>query len=293
MKNLNLYGAGLIIFVAFLTSVSNTLTHSLPCGLSPYQILFFKSFIGWIILLIIKGRSFKKMIQTKNIFYQLCKGIAGTLGNIFWLKALQILPLANSSGLSLTSSIITTLGAKFFFKEKITPWMILALFLCVFGISLIIQPSFYSFYSFFPLLSAIAFSCSSLLVKKVSLKDSSVTTLFYLLFFMAVLSSAPAFLTWFPCSFDILLKILGIGILYVLAQLCLIEAYTYAVAGFLAPFKFVRFPFAIMLGWFFFNENTSLLTLLGGGSIIFSCLLILNSKNEKPYKEIYHSKNNL
>ncbi len=277
------YGAGLIVLVALLTTISNGLTHSLPKTLSSSQILFFKSGIGFLLVVAWYQANLKRLLSTENLKWQFLKGFAGAAGNGFWIAAVQVLPLADSSALSLTSALMTTAGAYYFFSENPTRPLLWAIGVGFLGVLVILKPSssIFNFYSLYPLLSALAFSASSLIIKKVAVKDSSQTTLCYLLLFMALCSFLPAVYYWQPVEVGTVLRLVGIAVLYLLGQFALIEAYTYTQAAFLAPFKFARFPLAILSGWLFFHEHFSWSTLAGGGLIIASYFYLGAAKTKE------------
>lgn len=141
----------------------------------------------------------------------------------------------------------------------------------------------FSFYAFFPLFSAFSLSLSSLIIKRVSLSDSSHTTAFYLVLFMALFSAGPAWWNWQAPTLNEFIMLLMIGGLYVLGQFALIEAYTHATAGFIAPFKFTRFPLAILSGFLIFGEHITWKTFLGGSLIIASYYTIMKAKSLPAY----------
>jgi drug/metabolite transporter (DMT)-like permease len=284
MKKGNSYGGFLIVSMAILGAVSNSLVHGLP-HISCWQLLFLKSFIGLILLCVIRGRQLPSIVKTQHFPLQAVKGFAGWGGNLLFIVALQKLPLADTSALSLTSAVMTTVGGALFFKEPISRPIFVAIILCCTGVVFILKPSnaVVSIYALFPILSAAAFSFSSLSIKKLSLKDSSDTTLFYLLFFMAVFSAVPAFSNWQHCSVFVMAKLAVVAALYVVSQMALIEAYTHAVAGFLGPFKFARFPLAILTGWLFFQENVGYTTLMGGLMIMASYYFVMKAKDMPSY----------
>jgi drug/metabolite transporter (DMT)-like permease len=284
-KKGNLYGAFLIASVALITTLSNSLTHSLPCDFPSQQVLFLKAGLGVFLLSVFRIKDFPKILYTNFLPWHALKGIAGALGNWFWIAAMINLPMADSSALSLTSALLTTLGAAYFFNEHLNKWVISSISIGFIGVLLILHPtsSLFTWYSVYPLLSALAFSTSSLIIKKVSLKDHSFTTLFYLLFFMTIYSAVPSLWSWQVLTGTILIKLFAIAVLYLLGQLALIEAYTYAAAGFIAPFKFVRFPLAIVSGLLFFGEQASFYTLLGGCLIITSYYFVMKAKKMPSY----------
>lgn len=262
----NLYGALLIVLSGGLAAISNALTHSLPSSFSSWEILFFKSTIGCVALLLLFLSKRRLLLCTSIFRFHFLKGILSTIGNVCWLIALLHLSLAQSSALSLTSALFTSIGGWIIFKEEF-PWQLwLALAVGALGVYMIIDISncAFNWYTVFPLLSALCFSASSLMVKKLAKSDSSYTTLFYLLFFMSLFSFLPMLWEWVTPNMWDIIKLLSIGGLYFITQLFLIEAYSVAAATFIAPFKFARFPLNILAGIFFFFEWPHLMTLIGG-----------------------------
>ena len=118
------------------------------------------------------------------------------------------------------------------------------------------------------ILSAFFFAASSLSIKKLARTDSSRTTLLYLTLFMTLLTVGPATLGWQPLSLEAWLKIAGIGILYMMTQGGLVEAYTHAAASFIAPFKLCRCPMNILAGILLFGEVPPVRTWAGGLLIV-------------------------
>ncbi|MBY0461710.1 MAG: DMT family transporter [Alphaproteobacteria bacterium] len=290
-KKGNIYGACLIVFVAVVTTLSNTLTHLLPKDFPTEEILFFKVSIGLCLITLFHIRDLKTLTQTNMLHWQALKGFAGAIGNWFWIASIQVLPLADATALSLTSAFLTTIGAAYFFFERINRWVLLAVTMGFAGVFLILCPSamVFSIYAFFPLFSAVSLSVSSLIIKRVSLKDSSDTTVFYLMLFMTLFSVGPAFWNWQAPAINQLMMLIMIGGLYTVGQFALIEAYTHATAGFVAPFKFTRFPLAILSGFFFFGEHITWKTALGGSLIIVSYYTVIKAKSLPAY---FYTKSN-
>lgn len=100
------------------------------------------------------------------------------------------------------------------------------------------------------------------------------TTLLYLMLFISLLSFPMAIYDWQPLAGIDILKLVGIGLTYTITQLCVIEAYTYAAASFIAPFKFSRFPLNVVAGMVFFMEWPTGTTLMGATFIIAAYVLL-------------------
>lgn len=269
----NVYGGLLIVFSTLASATTNGTTHSISTTIPPMQVLFFKCLAGLILLLIVYRARFFKFFKTSIFPIHLAKGGCGALGNWAWISAVQNLPLAESSALSITSAFFTSLGGMWFFREKFLPKAWVAIIIGFLGVLTIVHPSaqIFSFYAFLPLISAVFFSASSLFVKRLSKNDSSQTTLQYLLLIMASCALISQIHTaWVTPNISDMAKFFVIGASYVLTQVCLIEAYTYAHTSFLAPFKYARFPLNILTGLAFFAEIPPLTTFAGGAVILVS-----------------------
>lgn len=280
----NVYGGLLIILSTAASATTNGTTHSISKSFPPMEILFFKCLIGLLLLLIVYKQRFFSFLKTSILSIHALKGACGALGNWAWISAVQCLPLAESSALSITSAFFTSLGGMLFFKERFLLKAWIAIIVGFSGVLLILHPSqkIFSYYAFLPLLSALFFSASSLFVKRLSKEDSSQTTLIYLLWFMALFALLSQVHTpWIIPPVEETPKLALIGLSYLLTQVCLIEAYTYAHTSFLAPFKYARFPLNIFTGLLFFAEIPPLTTLLGGGVILLSYAWLIKVEYSK------------
>jgi len=280
----NVYGALLLMLFGILSTTSNSLTHGLSGNLAPSQVLFLKSAFACLFMVLgLRSRLFQTF-KTALLPWHLLKALLGALGNWFFIHALLHTSLAQVSALSLTSALFTSLGGWFIFKEKLRGLSILSLALGFMGSYYILQDKAINLASgdISPLLSALCFSISSLLIKKLATKDSATTILVYLLFFMMLFSALPAFQNWQPVDLQNVGMILAIAGLYVLMQRALVNAYINAEASYLAPFKFARFPLSIASGILFFGEIPELKTWAGGILITAACCMLL-------YKERRHS----
>ena len=281
----NKKGAFFILLSALLVSTTHTLVHGLKTPISAGQLLFLKAGIGFLLCIPWLIRHWPSIARTPNKRWHAKKAIIGAIGNAFLIMALQKLPLADVTTLSLTSAILTTLGAALFFKEALRPSTIGALLLGGVGVCVVLKPSMtvFSGDALLPLMSAVCYTASSLFVKKVSLIDSTEVSLTYLLGGMTLLSAPFAYFTWVPINAWDCVAIAVIACLYCVIQWLLIYSYAHANAAFLAPFKFARFPLACVFGFIWFGEIPSWYV-IGGGVLIFaSCSVIQYTRHDPSY----------
>lgn len=278
----NWRGAFLVMMGALLTTLSNSLVHGYVQHIPAAQLLFLKSFFGLALMMPLWWKRLPVIWQSTEKKWHGMRAFCGAVGNILWIFSLQKLSLPDATTLSLLSAVLTSIGAFVFFKEQLRRATLLAIMLSFGGVVIFLKPSFVSGDSlaiFLPIGSAICFSAASLIIKKVSLSDSLLVSLWYLLVFMGVLASPYAFYDWHPLTGGDLLYVTVIALIYVILQWSLIDAYTHATAGFLAPFKFARLPFGFMSGVFFFHETVHWHVLMGAFFIFLSCIFIQRDKD--------------
>ena len=283
----NIYGSLLIIASGLLAALSNSFIHGMSVKLSVFELVFLKTAVGLMVLSIVYMRSITIITKTRILKFHLIKSIFGVLGNFFWIGALLYLPLAQSASLSLTSALFTSLGGWLLYKERFRWPVFLSLVIGFVGVLIILNPLNtqidHLIYIVFPLISAMLFSGSSLIIKTISKSDSSLTTLFYLMLFMCLFSAPLALWYWQWPELSDTLRIVLVGLFYILTQMALIEAYTKAETSFIAPFKFARFPLNIFAGMVFFMEIPIFETLFGALLILVSNLLLI--RFDRPIKK--------
>ena len=193
--------------------------------------------------------------------------------------------MSEATTLSLASALLTTIGGAFFFRERVRVTTAVALFLGFAGVYLILEPAFrtLSWQVFLPLLSATCFSASTLTVKRMSVTASMPVCLVYILAGMSVLSLPFAWYQWTPIAAHEWVWICLLAVLYIVINWSIIKAYSYASAGFLAPFKFIRFPLLVTLNYLFFPDIIAIHVLYGGVLIISGCLLIHSARFDPSY----------
>lgn len=281
-RNDNYYGAFLITTMAILSSLNNSFIHATATKYAPVQIIFFKSLTALAVLKIILPYTNKQLSKSHALAWQITRAIFAFFGILIFTLSLRYLTIAETVVFSSSSAIFTSVGAQVFFMERITSKRWVALFISTIGV---IIYNFYvssvNVYLLFPILSALLFSCSSLCIKQVSEYDSTYTTLFYLLVSLVTLSIIPAYYYWLTPNLTDTVFILGAGFCYIIMQLALIEAYTFADAAFIAPFKFAKYPVNILAGFIFFAEWPNQHVFIGGSLILLIMVFLLALDKEK------------
>jgi len=266
---------GVLLCASILSAVlSNSLVHFLGAKYSTITILFYKSIVGFICLAVAFYDDVQSITCVKRIKPLMIRTCVGIIGVFAWILSVQNIALSSASTLSLTSGFFSALGGYIFLKEE-TSWIkntSIVLGFC--GAVFVISPHFSQGNLFYclPLLSALCFGISSTLTRYLARDESEWAISFYLFSVMAL--CALPFGARLPHSITDFFILLCIGFLYAVSQFLFVRAYKYAEASYLAPFKFLKPPLHMIVGFFFFKEVLDIYDLIGFTMIALSLKLI-------------------
>ena len=199
------------------------------------------------------------------------------MGRLFFGLALAHAPLSSTSAILQAAPIVVTLGAILVFGEAVGWRRWLAMALGFLGVLVVIRPGFESFQitSLYALLATIGFAGRDL-ATRASPPAMSTAQLGSLGF--AVLSAAGALLTalegrvpTLPTGQSLLLTA-GAALVGVLAYAALTRAMRSGDVGFVAPYRYTRLVFALLIAFTVFGERPDPLTLLGAALIVLAGL---------------------
>jgi drug/metabolite transporter (DMT)-like permease len=229
------------------------------------QLAFFRNFFALLpvvfLLFVTKDLSnILKDISKKFLFLCFLRGLSFVFMQIFFYIAVINMNFATAITLTFSSPIFIVVLSILLLKEKIGVFRWSAIFIGFSGVLIIMSPSseVFSIYSILPLLAALCWAISNIVLKFIPDNVSSVKINFYslnfsyltciiILFFTNDVSSVQSSIHW-------LLMIL-IGILGGIASILFSYAYRVISPSTLAPFEYLGIPSSFILGWLFFNET--------------------------------------
>ncbi len=195
--------------------------------------------------------------------------------------AYRNLPLATASAIGFSSPLFTTLLGILFLKNRVNLKQALSIILGYVGVLVIIGPFSFSLHSAesIAILANLLASCSIILLKKLSKTESNITILFYTNIALVLLSGASAVFMWHTPIWQDLVLLVLIGMSSTLSQLFYTQALRISEPYFVAPFEYNRLLFALLSGYYFFNESPH-------SSIFIGALLIVASNAYLGFVEI-------
>ncbi len=255
-----------IMFVAASTTV-----RLLSADMHIIQIAFFRSAFGIVFMLPWLARVGLGAMRTRHTARYALRGFTSVTAMFCWFGALAAMPIADATSVSFATPIFISVAAVLFLREPMRRhrWVGLIAGFC--GTLIILRPGFVeiNFGALLVLGSALFIAWSSIIVKLVGRDDRPDTIALYQVVYMLPLSLAPALFFWQWPSAEQWFFAALVGLFSTFAQRALTRSYAAADASAVAPFDFLRLPFATAIGFVVFMELPDLWT-LGGGLVIFT-----------------------
>ena len=247
------------------------------------EVLFFRGFFGLLFyFFIIPRERFKDFYYTKRAGLHFLRCIFGLIALLAIFIALRNLPLATVVSISFAAPIFTTIFSIFFLSEKVGLFRWLAVLVGFIGIIIITEPGFSSLniYYVYPIIFCLGLSYVAIAIRQLSTTEP---VWLISLNFSAAITLVSIFTIPFgwimPSKFDLFLLIFT-GIIGSVANILLTVSLRIAEASLVTPTKYLNLVFAILLGYFIWDEIPKVLTLLGAGLIIVSSLIIFMRESQ-------------
>lgn len=281
MERDNIRGAGFMVISMALFSIEDMLYKSAsqiyPAGLSLILFGAFGTCLFALISVSQRERLWHPAILTRPLILRAGFELSGRL---FFALSLALTPLASTSAILQATPLVVALGAVFVFGEAVGWRRWVAMGVGFVGVLLILRPTPASFepYSIFAVLGMIGFAGRDLATRASppSMSMAQLGTLGFTVLTLSgvILAIARAESPSAP-SPEAMMRIIGTAVVGVLAYGALTRAMRMGEIGFVAPFRYIRLVFALILAVLVFNERPDNLTLLGGAVIVASGLYSL------------------
>ena len=235
-------------------------------------------------------------LNNKFIVLRFFRGLAFLSMNIFIFISVINLEFATAMVLTFSSPFFIVILSIIFLKDKVGIYRWSAIFIGFFGVVLIVQPGsdIFSFYSIFPILTAIAWALSVIILKFIPDGHSTAKIQLYTLIFNVIGGVVLFLLTTghaeIKSTQDFFLMTLT-GILGGTAAILFIYSYRLISASKMASFEYFGIPSSFVLGWLFFNETPWEQLFPGVFVIVFAGMIIIwrdkvKQKKTKVSREI-------
>ena len=284
-QNNNPKGIVFILIAMMVFSVQDGIMKHIYNFVSLYEIYLIRTVVSFVLILLFLIIT-KKPIVFKSQYPLLTftRVILFFFGFSSFYVSLTVLPLGTATALFFVTPFLITIFAHFFLKEEIGIRRWTAVVVGFIGVYVTLNPDFsnFNYLSLLPILCALCYSLSMIIIKKTSDKDSVYTQTFTfyigaiiisIIFYFIIgdgqynVSDHPAsqfiFREWFVDFNSNILLMTATGVTATLAFLFLFTAYSIASPAVVSPFEYSILFWSPLVGWLYFDEIPSLNTVIG------------------------------
>jgi len=246
-------------------------TRELTDTMDPFVIVFFRTSVALILILIIVMTLGWRNISTKNLPIHIFRNTIHYLGNLTWIIGVSLIPLAQVFSLEFSAPIWVAIFAVAFLKEKLTFGKITAIVFGFTGILVILRPGFIAIDqgSIAVLCAAFFFAAVHVITKSLSKVDTPLTILFLMYTMQLPISAVGAYLFWILPSWSDLPWIFLVGLTSLTAHYSMTRAMILADVTVVIPIDFMRMPIIAVIGYYLYTEPYSIWVFIGA-ILIFS-----------------------
>jgi len=251
----------------------------------PGQAVFFRSFFAIPVILIwlVQRGQLSVGLKAKNPMGHVWRGLFGTTAMGLTFAGLGLLPLPEVTAIGFATPIFTVLLAAVMLGERIRLFRVSAVAIGLIGVIIILFPRFGGAQlDQTATLGAIFILCATMLralvqvhLRQLVQNEHTAAIVFY----FSVTASALALLTapfgWVIPSAGTLGLLVAAGLIGGVAQILVTSAYRFGSVSMLAPYDYTSMLFAIILGYFLFDELPTALMLVGSSLVIVAGALVI------------------
>lgn len=257
-------------------SLVKLLSENLPSQ----NVVFFRNLFGLIILLPLIFKLGIKTLKTNNIRWHFLRSLAGVFAMYCFFYALAELPLADAMLLKISAPLFIPIIAFIWLSEYISLRVIMAIMIGFLGVILVLKPTgTIHIASLVGLLGGALAALAKVTIRRMSGSEPTSRIVFYFGLIGLIVSTIPLFWFWQNPTTKEWMILLLLGAFGTVGQLFLTKSYILAPASRIAPFTYSSILFAVIIGWVFWGELVTLITISGALLIIVAGIIILREKN--------------
>ena len=278
----NVQGAGWLVSGGFIFTSTSAMIRLLSTQVESVQTAFFRAVISVILLLpmIVAGRV--KPWHSKRIIGHFWRTAMGTGSMVLGFYAVSMLPLADATAIAFSQPLFSVVVAALVLGEKVRWRRWSATVIGFAGVLIMVRPGEGSLQlgALVALANAAAVSISILLVRRLSDSETPLMILTQFAIFSTILLTVPAILVWRWPDFWGWVLAVGIALSATVGQYFWVQAFKAGEMSAVAPFEYMRLPFAVFVGWLIWGEMPVIWTYVGASIVIGSALYIAHREHQ-------------
>ncbi len=265
-----LKGTLFMLLWAISFSTALAIAKSLSSEVDNIIILFLRYLFGFIFFSPFIFKERHKGFVTARPLLQLIRVVCviAAMGCTYY--AYRHLPLALATSIGMTGPLFTTLLSMLILKDRVSFQKWAFILFGYLGVIVMVQPheTSISVGVWVELFANLFAALVIVFTKILSRTDSTVTIMLYTTATTAFMSTILVPFVWKTPALHDFISLMAIGAFGVFSQYCYVSALKYANPSYLSPFEYTRLCFAVPVGYFFFEEMPTFLTLVGSFMIM-------------------------
>ncbi len=275
--------ASVLVFIVMASLIKTTIDH-IPAG----EAVFFRSFfaIPVIVAWLAMRRELATGFKAKNLISHFWRGMMGTMAMGLGFAGLAYLPLPEVTAIGYASPLLVVVFAAMFLGEEVRLFRIASVALGLTGVLIVLSPRLSigssdvashreAFGAILVLAGAFCAALAQVFVRKLVFTEKTAAIVFYFSLSSAALSLVTLPFGWVMPSPTEFATLVVVGLLGGLGQILLTSSYREADASLIAPFDYASMVFALLIGYFIFDEVPTVTMLVGASIVIFAGVLII------------------
>jgi drug/metabolite transporter (DMT)-like permease len=297
-------GVLLKLLSAILFAVMSALVRKLGPVAPVGQMVFFRSAFAVLPVLVIYAVRGELMsaVRTKRPLGQLGRGTLSTFGMFTNFGALTRLPLADVTAISFASPLITVALAALILKERVRVYRWSAVAIGFVGVIVMLIPQFdvghyakigaavAAVGAVLAVASAVCNAATIIQTRRLTQSETTPCIVFYFSLICAIAGAVTLPFAWHSPTTAELAELIALGFLGGIAHIFLTESYRYAAASVVAPFDYTAMLWALLLGWWMFDELPQPLVYVGAAIVVAAGLFVIWRERQLGLERVAEAK---
>ncbi len=244
-------GGLLVLTSALLFSVVGALVKTASVDLPSEVVVFFRNAVAMAFLLPwLMFRRHHLSLKTSCPHLHLLRAAAGLGAMYCFFIALKLLRLADAMLLCYTLPIFIPIIERLWLKEPVSRQTQIAVTVGFIGIALVLKPGsgLFQVAGLVGLASGLLAALAIVGIRRMTATEPVVRVVFYFTVFGTLVSAIPLAWAWQDPQGRMLWVLCVMGVLAIMAQMCLTKGYSLAPAGQVGPFNYGNVVFAAVIG---------------------------------------------
>ncbi len=273
--------ASVLVFIAMAALIKASSGH-----VPPGEAVFFRSFFAIPVILVWLAlrHELATGLRVSNPMGHVWRGVIGTSAMGLGFAGLGLLPLPEVTAIGYAAPLLTVVFAAMFLGEEVRVFRLSAVALGMVGVLIVLSPRLSAvttasdreaFGAMVVLMGAVCAALAQVFVRKLVATERTSAIVFWFSLTSTGLALISVPFGWVVPTPTEALLLVSAGILGGFGQIFLTSSYRYADASIVAPFEYASMIFALLFGYFLFDEVPTKVMLGGAALVIAAGVLII------------------